>query len=232
MYNWYSNPCTNGAANCSQNPALQFIPTLWSNASALTSVWPSNVELALSRGTKSLFSFNEPDVCYPGSACMDIPSAVSTYKSSMMPYRGRALLGAPAVTNAGAPYGLSWLSNFMGNCTGCHFDFVNVHWYSNVYAGANYFESFINQTRQVAAGRPIVVTEFALDGTNAFTEAQNEAFLTTVMDWMDRQSDIMGYAYFMDAAGLLMDGAGRDRTALGDVYQNEWGGVIKGGMPA
>ncbi|KAF2157084.1 glycoside hydrolase family 128 protein [Myriangium duriaei CBS 260.36] len=148
----------------------------------------------------------------------------------MQPYAGRAALGAPAVTNGGPPIGTTWLGEFLGNCTGCQIDFINVHWYSNVYAGANYFESFINQTRAVAGGRPIWVTEFALDSTYAFTDAQNVAFLETVMTWMDAQPDVAAYAYFMDAPGLLLDKYGANATALGIAYDSYSGGSIKGGL--
>lgn len=231
MYNWYSAPCTSGNGyDCGQNPHLQFIPTLWSNSSSLTSVWDSHVESALANGTKYLFSFNEPDACFSGSACMDVPSAVSAYKSYMQPYAGRAKIGAPAVTNAGAPMGLTWLSEFMGNCTGCEFDFINVHWYSNVYAGSNYFESFINSTRAVANGRPIFITEFALDSSYSFTDAQNQAFLSQVMAWADAQPDIAGYAYFMDATGLLMNSNGTAASPLGVLYDSYANTTVKGGL--
>jgi hypothetical protein len=45
----------------------------------------------------------------------------------MQPFAGRALLGAPAVTNG--PYGIIWLEQFLGNCTGCQIDFLSFHWY-------------------------------------------------------------------------------------------------------
>lgn len=89
---------------------------------------------------------------------MTIESAVKTYKGYMQPFAGKAKLGAPAVTNAGAPYGLTYLSEFIGNCTGCTIDFINLHWYSNKYAGATYFEEYINSARAIANGLPIWIT--------------------------------------------------------------------------
>lgn len=89
---------------------------------------------------------------------MSVSTAVSAYKQYMQPFAGKAKLGAPAVTNAGAPYGLTWLSEFMGNCTGCQIDFIVLHWYSNKYAGATYFEEYVNSARAVANGRPIWIT--------------------------------------------------------------------------
>lgn len=176
-------------------------------------------------------SFNEPDLCASGSACMSVSAAVSAYQTAMQPFAGKALLGAPAVTTSGPPDGLTWLQYFLGNCTGCTIDFVNVHWYSNKYAGANYFESFINSTRATrdmfaeTKGKPIWVTEFGLtnegaDGAPPYTDADLQAFLQQVMPWMDQQSDIDRYAYFMDAPGILIDNAGTGLSGNGIVYNN------------
>lgn len=88
------------------------------------------------------------------------------------------------------------------------------------YAGAAYFETFINETRAVAGGRPIWITEFGFDSTFAYTDAQLQSFLETVMPWLDQQSDIARYAYFMDAPGLLINDAGTALSNNGIVYNN------------
>ncbi|TKX26739.1 hypothetical protein C1H76_0893 [Elsinoe australis] len=233
-YNWYLAPCEGfpWVTSCNHNPNLMHIPMLWGNNADLLSAWPSAVESALGNGTTHLMSFNEPDGCFTGSSCMTMTDAVSTYKKYMQPYAGRAKLGAPAVTNAGAPHGLTWLTQFMAQCDTCTFDFVNVHWYSNKYAGADYFKSFINATRQVAGGRPIWVTEFALTDENPFTEAENEAFLKEVMGWMDSQEDVAGYSYFMDKEGMLINANGNGKSSLGLVYDSYSNGTVKGGLMA
>lgn len=151
---------------------------------------------------------------------MSVSSVVSTYKKYMQPFAGKALLGAPAVTNAGSPYGLTYLKNFINNCTGCTIDFINLHWYSNKYAGATYFESYINSARAIANGRPIWITEFGLDSTYSYTDAELQAFLETVMPWMDQQADIARYAYFMDSAGILINSAGTGLSGTGAVFNS------------
>ena len=102
-----------------------------------------------------------------------------------------------------------------------------MHWYSNKYAGASYFESFIQDTRAVAGGRPIWVTEFGLDASGgsqyAYTDADVNAFLEQVMPWMDAQEDVHHYAYFMDAPGVLIDAAGDGMSDIGVVYNNYTG---------
>ena len=45
----------------------------------------------------------------------------------MQPYNGTVQLGTPAVTNG--PSGLTYLDNFASRCTGCIYNFVNVHYY-------------------------------------------------------------------------------------------------------
>lgn len=121
-YNWYL--AENGN---SFNSALMYVPILWNNATDLTSLWPTAAETSITNGATSLMSFNEPDWCASGSACMEIPTAVAAWKKYMQPFAGKAKLVAPSVTNAGAPYGLTWLENFIGNCTACTIDAINLH---------------------------------------------------------------------------------------------------------
>lgn len=85
---------------------------------------------------------------------MTVNASVTAYRTAMNPFAGQVQLGAPAVTNSGAPSGLAYLGQFLGNCTDCQISFVNVHWYSNKYAGASYFESFINQVRTTRDAYP------------------------------------------------------------------------------
>lgn len=47
----------------------------------------------------------------------------------MQPFNGKALLATPAVTNGGGETGLGFLGEFLGNCTECHFDMINIHHY-------------------------------------------------------------------------------------------------------
>ncbi|KAH0345830.1 glycoside hydrolase family 128 protein, partial [Aureobasidium melanogenum] len=205
------------------NSAIDFYPMLWSDAAGATSEWATNAQDAIDHGSTALLAFNEPDVCYSGSACMDIDASVSAYKTYMIPFAGKALLGSPSVTNQGGTSGATWLQNFIGNCTGCQIDFVCMHWYSNKWAGATYFKEQVQAIRDVAGGRPILVTEFGLtvdDQWDTYTDADLADFLQDVMGWMDDQDDIKGYAYFMDAPGFLIDGTGTSMSDIGTLYNN------------
>lgn len=194
------------------------------------SAWPAAAERAIAGGAPALMSFNEPDVCYDGSACMSVNASVAAYQTAMQPFAGRVPIGAPAVTGSGSPAGLTYIQNFIGNCTNCTIDFVNVHWYSNKYAGASYFEYFVNQTRITrdlfpqTQGKPIWITEFGLTnddpGAPGYTDADVQAFLQQVMPWMDQQTDVGRYAYFMDAPGILISGDGSGLSGNGIVYNS------------
>jgi hypothetical protein len=96
------------------------------------------VAKAIAAGTDAVLAFNEPDGCVDSGSCMDISSAVAGDKQWMNPLAGQVRLGAPAVTNGGAPMGRTYLSNFLGNCTGCVIDFIPIHWYSDASHIANF----------------------------------------------------------------------------------------------
>ncbi|KAI5270942.1 hypothetical protein E4T47_05653 [Aureobasidium subglaciale] len=230
--NLYRNRCTHtcaelrtpGVNDCSFNPALEFVPLLYNSDPNLLNNWASAAQIAIDNGSTALMSFNEPDFCVAGSACMSVDTAVRYHRQYMQPFAGKALIGAPAVTNAGGtdanPQGLQYLQYFLGNCTDCTIDFINLHWYSNKYAGASYFESHINSARAIAAGRPIWITEFGLNSEFSYTDAELQAFLQKVMPWLDQQQDVARYAYFMDAPGILINSAGNAISGTGNVYNS------------
>jgi len=217
-YNW--GPQAAGVIN----PNVEFVPLLYNNDANLCASWPAYAQSAIAAGTTALMSFNEPDLCQDGSACMNVSTAVATYKKYMQPLAGKASLGAPAITNigstTGAPVGADYLKYFLGNCTGCQVDFVNMHWYSNVYAGVGYLQSQVEAVRAVAGGRPIWVTEFGLDSTEPYTTQQLQDFLEEAMIYLDSQTDVARYAYFLDAPGYLLNGAGTGLSATGRMYDN------------
>lgn len=193
-YNWYFQACPLGQPNCGLNPALDFIPMLYSDSSEFTSQWPRAAESAIANSLPALFSFNEPDACFAGlSACMSVERAVAAYKQYMMPYAGRIALGTPAVTNAGAPYGLTWLKRFMDACDGCRFDFVNIHWYSNKHAGLGYLQDHIAEAKRVTGHRRIMLTEFGLTHDEyPYTQAELRDFLRRSMD-----CELVTYSYIV-----------------------------------
>jgi len=190
-YNW-------GETGSGVASGLEYIPTLWSNSPSFTGPWAADASAAIASGTGHLFSFNEPDL--DTQANMDIQTAVSAYQQYMQPFAGKAKLGAPAVTNGGGQMGLQYMQNFIGNCSGCTIDFVNIHWYDSATNYA-YFKSHVEQAYSMS-NLPVWITEFAGSGT---TDQQNE-FLQVVLPWLDAQPYVAGYAYFMVTDGVLVTG--------------------------
>ena len=195
---------------------LQYVPTLWGTASVHSGNWASAVKAATSgSGTHYLMSFNEPD--NTGQANMDVGSAVAAFNQYMKPHASaNILLGSPSVTNAagtnsaGIPQGLEWLSAFLKQCTGCPISFVSIHWYgcqngcsvsSDVSDFKSHVQSAINAAVDPATGQkvPVWVTEF-----QSFTDP--EGFLGQVLPWLDGESGVDRYAYFMATEGILMNG--------------------------
>lgn len=203
------------------NAALEFVPLLYNNNQDLFAAWPVAVEKAIAAGSTMLFAMNEPDFGYN---YMDIPTAVATWMELMEPFAGKAKLVAPAVTNVGAPAGLTWLEQFLGNCSQCTIDAINIHWYSNKWAGISYLQQQVRAARALANGRDLILSEFGLDDSaGAYTEADLMDFLGAALPWLDAQDDIVRYAYFMDAENYLVNAAGTSLSESGVLYNNYTG---------
>ena len=205
-YNWDSAPA--GLPS-----KYEYVPTLFSNADVHTQLWTQNAKNAISGGAKCFMSFNEPDIASP-QANMPVSVAVAAWNQYMQPYAGQVQLGSPSVSNGagqnpatGQPMGLDWLTAFLQQCSGCSISFVPVHWYGcNAGAGCNVqgdisaFKTQITQAMKTAGSLPIWVTEF---GTNS---GDPTTFLNAVLPWLDSQSQVHRYAYFMVEDGKLTSG--------------------------
>ncbi|KAM5382195.1 hypothetical protein ACJA88_003990 [Fusarium oxysporum] len=80
---------------------LNFIPTLWNDQPLHTDRFADNCAQALSDGAKAIFSFNEPDNA--GQADMTPAYAAKAHVKWLNPYAGKALIGAPSISNSGLP---------------------------------------------------------------------------------------------------------------------------------
>ncbi|KAH6620564.1 hypothetical protein C7974DRAFT_458839 [Boeremia exigua] len=203
------------------NTAYEFVPMLHSNRGDHTGKWAADVRaaaLANPDAPTHLLGFNEPDTCQPGmgGSCMDVNTAVATWKEYMEPQHAlkeKMYLGSPAVTNGAG--GLAYLSSFLAACTGCTVDFIAIHWYDHA-LNAAYFKSHINLARTLAAGRPLWITEFQAAGS----DDQVKAFLDEVLPWLDVSADVHRYAYFMASTGdgRLVDNGGASLSNIGQYY--------------
>ncbi|KAK4947118.1 hypothetical protein LTR10_013889 [Elasticomyces elasticus] len=203
-YNWGSE---NGGFTPSSS--VNYIPTMWGLKMDFESVWSDNAQAAIDAGSEYLFSFNEPDMST--QANMSPEDAAAAYKTYMEPFAGKAKLCAPSVTNGGGEMGLTWLTNFLAACDGCTIDCVNIHWYAES-SLTDYFKEQVTNATTVS-GKPVFVSEFApTDGS----DSDKSDFLQEVMPWMDSNNDVLGYAYFMVADGMLMSGT--SPSSFGSTY--------------
>ncbi|EGS23173.1 uncharacterized protein CTHT_0008360 [Thermochaetoides thermophila DSM 1495] len=180
---------------------LEFCPMLWGLKLDFPQIWPTNAQKAIGAGSRCLFSFNEPDL--DSQANMSPELAAQKHVELMNPFAGKAKIGAPAITNSGAPHqGIGWLQKFFNACNGqCAVDFVNIHIY-----GVD-TKTFLNHVLNVYSTfkKPVWITEFAFDGT----EEQINAQLTEVIHQLENNatfSFVERYAYFMVSEGHLVRG--------------------------
>ncbi|KAH7125623.1 hypothetical protein B0J11DRAFT_435127 [Dendryphion nanum] len=213
MYNWDS--VSNGASG------LNFVPMLHSDLAVHTSRWNANLEKSVKAGSTHVFSFNEPDQCGGGGACMqDVGRTVAAHKQWVQPIAQKypnLKIGAPAVTNGvkdgatGKAMGIPYLKSFLAGCQGCKIDFVVAHWYDS---GANveYFKKHLQDVYEAGGKRNVWLTEFAP------TSGDPQAFLRQVLPWLDAQPWLTHYAYQWAAPGVLVNGAKNGLTPLGSTY--------------
>lgn len=200
-YNW-------GSSTSKIPSSIEYCPMLWGMDASFTDNWNANADKAIAAGSTHLLGFNEPD--YSGQANLGTAAAAAGWRQYMEPYAGKARLGSPAVTNGGAPMGLTWLQTFVKtDCAGCTIDFVNIHWYNG--GDANAFKAYVTQAN-TDTNKPVWITEFQASGSSD----EQAAFLEEVIPWLDSQSFVERYAYFMASDGNLISGT--TLSTLGRAY--------------
>ncbi|KAG0650392.1 WSC domain-containing [Hyphodiscus hymeniophilus] len=197
--------------------SFEFVPMLWGLPSGSDPAWTAAVQTP---GTKSILGYNEPDLTYSGSSNILPAAAAAGYETYMEPFSSSVKISTPNVlwnnvgsSSGGAYDSKTWMQYFMGNCT-CHFDFAAIHYYQDCFpadgqSGAAWFQGNVTDAYQ-RLGLPVWITEFQCYGT----DAQQVAFLQSVLPWLDAQSYVARYAYFGVFPDYLVNTAG---TGLSDI---------------
>ncbi|GAA5894702.1 hypothetical protein JCM8208_006048 [Rhodotorula glutinis] len=203
-YNWGQLP------EGTLDPGVEYIPMLWNDNAG---DWFVNAQKAIDNGSKYLLAFNEPDLV--GQADMTIAAVVAGWKKYMSPFKGKAKLVSPAVTNGGAPLGRDYLAAFFEACPTClaETDAIALHWYDAAW-NVGYFTNYL-QEAYTRFGKPIWLTEFAGSGT----VAEQQAFFATVLPWMEKQPWLERYAGFGDFVGTYVN-SDASLTTLGQAYSS------------
>ena len=125
-WDWDSSPSPASGQATGSLSGIQFVPMLLSTEGVHTSIWEGN-----SAGAEWVMGFNEPDQCGGGGSCMSVSDVVSgwgTYFSGLS-----ASKCSPATTNdlTTQGKGLSYMTQFLEQCTGCKFDALAFHYYGS-----------------------------------------------------------------------------------------------------
>lgn len=205
---------------------------LWGKPSSPTSDYASTWITAIQPNITHILGFNEPDLTYDASSNILPADSADGYKTYMQPFAGRTKVSTPNVLwnndrswSSGGNYDSRvWMQYFMGNCTGCQFDFAAIHYYqdcnpsstssaSDAQTGADWFIGNVTDAYK-AMRLPVWITEFECYGT----ESQQVAFLQKVLPWLDAQKWVERYAYFGAFPGYLVNLNGTGLSALGMAY--------------
>jgi Glycosyl hydrolase catalytic core len=207
-YNWGATP------DGTITPGLEYVPMLWGQKTL--SGWSSAAAAAISSGSSHLLSINEPDLST--QANMSPSDAAAFHIANMNPFAGQAQIGSPAVTNgvgSSPPIGITWLQQFFAACNNnCKVDFVAFHYYNDA-SQIDDFKSHVADVISTAAANGVStvwLTEFGASGS----DADVESFLSEALTFLDGQSAVERYAYFMCGDGTLLSGT--SLSALGQVY--------------
>ncbi|KAL7005699.1 hypothetical protein EMMF5_004781 [Cystobasidiomycetes sp. EMM_F5] len=206
-YNWGQTP-----GGTIQN-GVAYVPMMWgANKPDLVRTWNASVQAAIKAGATHLLGFNEPDL--QGQAEMTVQQCVDGWRTYMQPWAGKLKLVSPAVTNGGAPMGVTFLKNFLNQCTGCTVDAVAMHWYDSA-TNLGYFTGYLSDAIKTFSPRKIWLTEFRGSGT----AAQQVTFINSVVPWMNNQTGIERYALFGLFEGAADKGLMVTNGALNSVGQ-------------
>ncbi|TFK47667.1 hypothetical protein OE88DRAFT_1636462 [Heliocybe sulcata] len=144
-----------------------------------------------SGGWNTVFSLNEPDL--NGISPTD---AAAWYKQYINPLAvAKALPAVTSSTNSGQ--GLSWLDSFLSACSGCYYDYINLHWYGPSFSA---FQSYIQSAHSRYPNAKFVITEFAMTQGSAQDQAN---FLEQAMSFLNGANYVSMYSYFVATATSL-----------------------------
>lgn len=177
---------------------VEFVPMLWSDNNDHVPQWATNAQKAIDAGAKHLLAFNEPDLS--SQANMSPQQAATSYMKHMQPFAGKAKLVSPAITNGGPPMGVTWLDNFLSECTklGCTIDAIAIHIYDSA-SNTAYFQAYISDVVK-KYGKPVWVTEFGASGS----VADQQKFLQTMVPFLENLQGVERYSYFGDFEGTFV----------------------------
>lgn len=179
--------------------------------------WFDNAQAAIDDGIDALLSFNEPDIASQANI-IDPAVAATKHQYYFNQFAGKVRISAPAISSSQDPnMGIDYLKQFLTACNGnCPIDFCVAHWYGpGGEAGAEQFLSHLKDVHVACDNKPIWVTEFRADDS----DANKEIFMSSVTQALDsaEYDFVEKYSYFMVAVGELLQSA-TELTTYGKTF--------------
>lgn len=125
MANWDSSPSP-GSGQASGSGKVEFVAQLWGTDTTHLNAWQTNAK------TPWLMSFNEPDNCGGGGACLSVQDAADAHTAHIAPLRtGGTKVTTPCTQNnvASPGIGSDYMASFLAKFPSNSFDAIAFHWY-------------------------------------------------------------------------------------------------------
>jgi len=221
-YNWAYVP-DQGVRELYTQLGVEYVPMIWGAGND-----PAQAGAAMPATSKTLLGFNEPN--FHEQANLSAQDAAARWPSVQAVARAKGLkLVSPAVNFCGGgcqdtdPF--SYLDDFFAACTDCQADAIAVHVYVGCAGeGGNHAKWLVDhlKTYETRFSQPIWLTEFACH--DAKNEAEQLAFLTDAVTYLESDARVEKYAWFAGRADNVghvnLLGADGQLTQLGQAYVN------------
>ena len=125
MANWDSSPSP-GSGQASGSGKVEYVAQLWGTDATHLTAWQTNAK------TPWLMSFNEPDNCGGGGACLSVQQAADAHTAHIAPLRtGGTKVTTPCTQNnvASSGIGSEYMADFLAKFPSNSFDAIAFHWY-------------------------------------------------------------------------------------------------------
>ena len=188
MANWDSSPSP-GSGQASGSGKVEYVAQLWGTDTTHTAAWQTNAK------TPWLMSFNEPDNCGGGGACLSVQQAADAHTAHIAPLRtGSTKVTTPCTQNnvASPGIGSEYMSSFLAKFPSNSFDAIAFHWYGpGTQEGLNGSDNPQSLAATVAEYQKLQkqygIAELWI--TEGGPESASSDMLNTFLEWLDDPSN-------------------------------------------
>jgi len=235
FYSWAQRPSSQVGTSYTA-AGVEWVPMVWGHPAELTDTALAS-KLAVGPGTKYVLGYNEPNFTAqsnltPAQAAAGWPRLQAAADTLGLKIVGPAVNFCGGGCNQTDPF--VWMDQFLAACVGCRIDYLAFHSYA---CDSNWFiNTYMRQAidKYYTRGTPprqLWLTELACADAppaGGWTVAQIQAYMNTIIPFLESQPSIFRYSWFGDTTGrptgtyvtpndALLAGAGQ-LTALGNTY--------------